>query len=409
MEEQLPHQLQEQEKRVRAVQHVSSDDTLSQIRHVDIQSLDCGSEHPPPDGGVPSESNVDICRGSENTVGTQHVREKHTDSRLCPHSITSNSGSESISQNDNPDSKPLMGGLHSRPHDGSHSRPHDASNSRPSHDRSHSRQYDDSHSRPHDRSHSRPHDGSHSRPHDGSHSRPHDGSHSRPHDGSHSRPHDVSHFRPHNGSHSRQYDDSYSRQQDRSHFRPHGSHFKSYKGPHPRPEHRSRDPRRDYRTSQQSAGRRQTGGSDLPSGSRGDHRRRDRRRYDHVQDENYQNVRSIQPTKDYHSHRHRDSKPKSIGAGQMVNAGVKEEGMLFEGRTVTRSEQGSRVEPSTEQPSSREQGSQWHPVSGRNEHRGSSHETRESGYSKNHWSRGRAEKRGRNKYQECVSPCTTEK
>ena len=380
MKEQPPHQLQEQEKmeKVRAVQHVSSGDALSQIHHVDIQSLDCGSERPPPDGGVPSESNVDICRGSENTVGTQHVREKHTDSRSCSHSITSNSGSESRPQNDNPDSKPLMGGLHSRPHDGSHSRL--------SHDRSHSRQYD---------SHSRPHSGSHSRSHDRSHSRQYDDSHSRSHDGSHSRPHDR--------SHSRQYDDSLSRSHDGSHSRPHASHFKSYKGPHSRPEHRSRDPRRDYRNSQQSAGR-QTGASDLPSGSSGDHRRRDRRRYDHNQDENYH---SNQPTKDYHHHRHRDSKPKSIGAGQMVNAGVKEEGMLFEGRTVTRSEQGSRVEPSTEQTSSREQGSQRHPVSGRNEHRSSSHETRESGYSKSHWSRGRAEKRGR--YQDCVSSCTTEK
>ena len=372
MEEQVSHQLQEQERReeVRAVQHTSGDDATSHIHPVDIQSLDGGSEHPPTSGRVSSESKEDICQGSDNSVRTQHVtrsREKQTDSRSCPHSITSNNGSESRPQNDSPDSKPPRDGFHSRPHDGSHSR-----------------QYYGSHSRPHDGSHSRQHYGSHSRPHYWSHSRP-------PHDGSHFRQYDDS--RPHDGSHSRQ-------------------HAKPYKGPHSRPEYRSRDPRRDYRNSQQSAGRRQTGGSDLPIGSSGDHRRRDRRRYHHVQDENHQSVHSNQPTNDHHPHRHRDSRPEQempIGTGQMVNEGLKEEGKVSERRTVTKSEKASRVEPSTEQLSSREQDSQKCVTSGRNEHRGSSHKTKESGYSKSHLSRGRAEKKGRNKYQECVPSCATEK
>ena len=397
MEEQ---QLQEQERReVRAVQHMSGDDATIHIRPVDIQSLDGGSEHPPPSGRVPSKSKVDICQGSDNSVRTQHVirsKEKQTDSRLCLHSITSNNGSESRPQNDNPDSKLPRDGFHSRSHYGSHSRPHE---------RSHSRQHDGSHSRQHDRSHSRQHYGSHSRPpHDGSHSRQYNDS--RPHDGSHSRPHDRSHSRlPHDGSHSRQYNDS--RPHDGSHSR---QHAKPYKGPHSRPEYRSGDPRRDYRNSQQSAGRRQTDGSDLPIGSSGDHRRRDGRRYHHVQDENHQCVHSNQPTNGHHPHRHRDSRPERempIGTGKMVNEGLKEEGKVSEGRKVTKSEETSRVEPSSEQLSSREQDSQRHVTSGRNEHRGSSHKTRESGYPKSHWSRGRAEKRGQNK--ECVPSSTTEK
>ena len=298
VEEQLSHQLQEQERReeVRAVQHMSSDDATS---HIHIQSLDGGSEHPPTSGRVPSKSKEGICQGSDNSVRTQHVtrsREKQTNSRSCPHSITSHNGSESRPQNDSPDSKPPRDGFHSRPHDGSHSR----------------------------------------------------------------------------------------------------QHAKPYKGPHSRPEYRSHDPRRDYRNSQQSAGRRQTGGSDLPIGSSGDHRRRDRRRYHHVQDENHQSVHSNQPTNDHHPHRHRDSRPEQempIGTGQMVNEGLKEEGKVSERRTVTNSEKASRVEPSTEQLSSREQDSQKCVTSGRNEHRGSSHKTRESGYSKSHLSRGRAEKK----------------
>ena len=134
-----------------------------------------------------------------------------------------------------------------------------------------------------------------------------------------------------------------------------------------------------------------------------------------MQDENHQCVHSNQLTNDYHHHRHRDSRPEQempIGTGQMVNEGLKEEGTVSERRTVTKSEEASRVEPSTEQLSSREQDSQRHVTSGRNEHRGSSQgvsKTRESGYPKSHWSQGRAEKRGQNKYQECVPSCTTEK